>query len=64
MGGRKRVSGGALAERGVRAGRISDESGISRMAVEVLASGRVPQWHWQPEDLQQSCLRVDGSCVS
>jgi hypothetical protein len=23
------------------------------------ANGTLPHWHWQPEDLQQSCLSVE-----
>jgi hypothetical protein len=23
------------------------------------ANGTLPHWHWQPEDLQQSCLSAD-----
>ena len=32
-----------------------------RTAVTLNARGALPQWHWQPDDLQQSCLSADFS---
>jgi hypothetical protein len=32
-----------------------------RTAVMLNARGALPHWHWQPDDLQQSCPSVDFS---
>ena len=56
MGGRKWVSAGATIARSVLAGRTRVEAGGFRVSETLKASGTLPQWPWQPEDLQQSCL--------
>jgi hypothetical protein len=30
-----------------------------RVTETLKASGTLPHWHWQPDDLQQSCLSVN-----
>jgi hypothetical protein len=55
MGGRKCVSGGALVDCVARDGCTSALAGAPLRGDRLKASGRLPQWHWQPEDLQQSC---------
>jgi hypothetical protein len=57
MGGRKRVSESALGARAAGAGRTREvSSGMILTRLTVTASGKLPQWPWQPEDLQQSCF--------
>jgi len=38
-------------------------SGIARVIERSRASGRLPQWHWQPDVLQQSCFKAAWSCA-
>ena len=56
MGGRKRVSGGAAGKRTVVTGWTCVLAGMPLGASRLTASETEPHWHWQPDDLQQSCV--------
>ena len=56
MGGRKRVSGGAVGKRTVVTGWTCVLAGMPLGTSRLTASETEPHWHWQPDDLQQSCL--------
>lgn len=58
MGGRKRVSGGAVATRTAVIGWTCVLAGMPLGPLTMTANETLPHWHWQAEDLQQSCLSL------
>ena len=55
------MSEGAKADRVARSGRTLVVTAAPDIAGELNARGTLPHWHWQPDDLQQSCPSVDFS---